>query len=186
MKHDVKLILHLILRKIQYKKKHYFIYVGILFISCFLVTTLFLSRDVFHTYQKNSVIAFDGNWNINYSPALIKESNITQEESLFIEENLQIVRKEIMLGSIETNENIDFLTIPVYGESAFNDSLPIHLIEGEYPSNHSEVIINKTYLENNDLHVGDFISYMNYSNEKIKVRLLEFMMDQYQTLFIHM
>lgn len=112
------------------------------------------------------MIAFDGNWNINYSPALIKESNITQEESWFIEENLQIVRKEIMLGSIETNENIDFLTIPVYGESAFNDSLPIHLIEGEYPSNHSEVVINKTYLENNDLHVGDFISYMNYSNEK--------------------
>lgn len=172
MKHDIKLILRLILRKIQYKKKHYFIYVGILFISCFLVTSLFLSRDVFHTYQKNSVIAFDGNWNINYSPALIKESNITQEEFLFIEENLQIVRKEIMLGSIETNENIDFLTIPVYGESAFNDSLPIHLIEGEYPSNHSEVVINKTYLENNDLHVGDFISYMNYSNEKIKSKIV--------------
>ncbi len=115
-----------------------------------LVVGIFSMLDALVKFEKNQVLKSEGNYHL-----LIR--NPTQNEIDTVISRIDVANSGVLKDLGEGKINDDTCALG-YIDAGFADNLNIILIEGKRPTNDQEIVLEKWYLDQQDLNIGDTIN----------------------------
>lgn len=147
-------------RYFKENKKHYIVIMISIFLAVFLLMSLFVVKDSYQFYSLRNIQYQFGEWEINYG-SYLNENADEQTKSILnsIDKKLYIKDYDLTPTTSSSDELTIFRSI-----SDFNDLLPIHLIDGKYPTSENEILIDEMYAKEYSFHNKDTISFYDENN----------------------
>ena len=159
---NYKFLFQLSIKYIHAHKKMFFPFIIIVFLSSFLLTSIYVVKDSYDLYNLQINEKRFGKWDFSYSPQAL--SSFYPDELKFIQTNTDTIMYE---DSIAYQPKTANHSIPGYSFKAVSafDVLPIIMLEGTYPTNGNEIMINTSFMEQNKLKIGNNLTFQNEDGE---------------------
>lgn len=161
----LKLFFKLNTKYIKFNKSYYTTFFISVFLSVFLVTSIFIVQDSYNSFTLNNSKYVNGSWDIKYSGYYYNQ--ILNDEERF---ELDQSQDEMLYVKLET-ANYKEKSITLNYVSKFNSLLAIHLTHGKYPMMNNEILVEKKFADNNEMNIGDDIEITDEYGKIIKYKI---------------
>ncbi|MEG0527580.1 MAG: FtsX-like permease family protein [Longicatena sp.] len=155
---NYKYILKLSLKFIKSHKTLFIPFIIVIFLSTCLITTIYVIKDSYAHYSLQMNQKIYGAWDFTFPPQSIEGS-----EEIFIDNNVDIKMFENYLSYVPISNEIENHLSNFKAVSTF-DYLPIIILEGMYPTNEHEILIDIKYMEQSNLSIGNIVAFHDESN----------------------
>ena len=152
-----KYLMKLNLRYISKHKKLYIHFIIGIFLSTFLLSSIYIVKNSYDNFNLKSTSYLTGEWEVRYYHHNIPDMK---------EELKQLIDEGLINLTYTTNEGYHYNTTSnvVTFVSEFNNLINVNLIEGKYPTTNSEIIINEKLALKDALKIGDKITMSNFEH----------------------
>ena len=134
---------------------------AIIFLSIFMLSSTVIIKDSYDKYDLKLSEKIFGNWDVHYTK---QKEDLDDEYSSYL--TTKNYRKNLAL-SYQNNRN-DYAFFAV---SCFDDTYPITVLEGTYPKNNKEIIIDESFAKQNNFHIGDYITLLDDENQEVNYKI---------------
>lgn len=147
---NYKLLLYLSIRYIKAHKTLFLPFIIIIFLSTFLISTAFIIKDSYDDYALRLAQKQNGAWDVSYAYQGINYLNDYDKQ--LINEQLTPIMYEEYLPYYKNTREESFRAVTNF------DVLPITLIEGTYPTNTDELLIEQSFSNSTNYTIGNKIT----------------------------
>lgn len=165
---NYRYIFQLSIKYIKSHKTMFLPFIIVVFLSTFLLTTVYVVKDSYDYYNLQISEKQTGKWDFSYPPQHLTSSY--PDELSFIEDNTEIKRYENPLALDPILSKSNHYMYVFKAESSF-ESLPIIMQEGSYPANENEVLVPYMIIEQNELQIGNNLTFQNEHGDKINYKI---------------
>ncbi len=159
---NCKYIFQLSIKYIRAHKKMFFPFIIIVFLSSFLLTSIYVVKDSYDLYNLQISEKRFGKWDFSYFPQAL--SSYSFDKLDFIQTNTDTIMYENSISYEPKTVSHSILKYSFKAVSAF-DVLPIIMLEGAYPANENEIMVNTSFMEQNKLKIGNTLPFQNEEGE---------------------
>ena len=166
---NYKYIFQLSKKYIQSHKTMFIPFIIVVFLSTFLLTTIYVVKDSYDYYNLQISEKQYGKWDFSYFPQWLSSSY--SDELDFIKDNTEIKMYENPLAYEPVLSSHSGLKYSFNAVSSF-ESLPIIMLEGNYPANQNEILVANEIIEQYGLQIGNNLTFQNEYGDKKEYKII--------------
>lgn len=146
---------------VKNNKKSVFPMLLIIFLSIFMLSSTVIIKDSYDKYDLKLSERTFGNWDVHYT---MQETDMDVDYTSYLDVKNY---KEYLQLSYQDND-LDHI---FYAVSKFDDTFPITIDKGRYPTNNREIIIDESFAKQNNYNINDSITFFDGSNQKVNYKI---------------